>query len=437
VRVIVTTNFDRLIEASLDDLGVRWSRVTNEAEIETAQPREVAQVFILKLHGDYGSIDMRNTTDEISILAPGVADELRSILRTHGLVIVGYAGSDEAVAATLRSIRPRLGLYWAVRGQASEVQSEILSAVAGWTVPIESADAFAADLERRVESLTASPSSHLPLDVYRETVSLIRRGDLIGVREEIKQHGAASLDWFAEWRDRITAANLDWGFSRNRKLEEWRPRIDRFANELGPIIEDLLGVGLALVEYRREDLSPLLQWMDRLQAESQTRGGYAPPISGSCADIACACVLQMMAGALAVRAWPSLEILMSWPDVANRAPTLGLSPNFHHYAFFETDATWLPHAHQLLLDRSEVWKEGTRDRANALMYVIWVGVLLAVQAEARAVPSQPPAIWSFFWNHYTRRVEDLARLIGRDDSLADSLGRAADETGGCLSEQFR
>ena len=123
VRVIVTTNFDRLIEASLDDLGVRWSRVTNEAELGTAQPREVAQVFILKLHGDYGSVDMRNTTDEIAALPPAIADEFISILRTHGLVVVGYAGADPAVATCLRTVRPRLGLFWAVRGAPSTAQA--------------------------------------------------------------------------------------------------------------------------------------------------------------------------------------------------------------------------------------------------------------------------------------------------------------------------
>jgi SIR2-like domain len=355
VRVVVTTNFDRLIEAALDDVGVRWSRVSSDAELATAQPRDVAPVFILKLHGDYGSIDMRNTTDEISAIDPGVGAELAAILRSHGLVVVGYAGTDPAVAQILRSTRPRLGLYWAVRGSASSEQSDLLRAVDGYEIQIEDADAFMPDLLRRIDAISASPSAQLPIEVYRETLALIRRGDLIGLREAIKRHGSATIGWYRDWRERISEANLDWRYSPSWGLTEWHPRIDRFCEELGPSIEELIAVGMPLVEYRREDVPSFLQWIDRLLAECRTpRGGRPPTVEGACADLAYACVLELMAAALALRAWPSLEVLMTWPDSGGRSATLGLSSSFHHYAFFDTYATWLPHAHQQLLGQSEV-----------------------------------------------------------------------------------
>lgn len=437
VRVIVTTNFDRLIEASLDDAGVRWSRVSSDSELATAQPRDVAPVFILKLHGDYGSIDMRNTTDEISVIDPGVSAELAAIVRSHGLVVVGYAGTDPAVAEILRSARPRLGLYWAVRGSASNEQSELLRAVDGYEIQIEDADAFMPDLQRRIDAMSTSPSEQLPLEVYRETVALIRGGDLIGLREGIKRRGSAILGWHREWRERISEANLDWRYSPSWGLEEWRPRIDRFCEELGPSIEELIAVGMPLVEYRREDLPSFLQWVDRLLAECRTpRGGRPPTVEGACADLAYACVLQLMAAALALRAWLSLEALMTWPDSSGRSATLGLTPSFHHYAFFDTYATWLPHAHMQLLGQSEVWKEGTQDRTEPLNYVIWTGVLLAVQAEARGIRSEHAAAWSFNWNHYTRGIEDLALLVGRDDEMAEALGRTCLETALSYREHF-
>ncbi len=437
VRVVVTTNFDRLIEAALDDVGVRWSRVSSDAELATAQPRDVAPVFILKLHGDYGSIDMRNTTDEISAIDLGVGAELAAILRSHGLVVVGYAGTDPAVADILRSTRPRLGLYWAVRGSASSEQSDLLGAVDGYEVQIEDADTFMPDLQRRIDAMSASPSAQLSLEVYRETVGLIRRGDLIGLREAIKRRGSAIIGWYRDWRERISEANLDWRSGPSWGLDEWRPRIDRFREELGPSIEDLIAVGMPLVEYRREDLPSFLQWIDRLLAECRTpRGGRPPTVEGACADVAYAAVLELMAAALALRAWPSLEVLMMWPDSGAPSATLGLTPSFHHYAFFDTDARWLPYAHEQILGQSEVWKEGTQDRTEPLNYVIWTGVLLAVQAEARGLRSEPAGIWSFKWNHYARGIEDLARLVGRDNEMAEILGRTCLETGESYREHF-
>ena len=237
-----------------------------------------------------------------------------------------------------------------------------------------SADDLVTDLERRISAITRSPSSQLPLDVYREAVDLIRARDSVGLREQIKVHGAGAIDWFREWRERVTQANLEWGYGRNWDLAEWQPRIDRFVAELGPEIEDLLAIGLALVEYRREDLPSLLQWLDRLQAERGDRQGASPPpVRGACADLASAVVLEMMAASLALRAWPSLETLMTWPYDGDDGPVLGVAGSFHHYQFFDTYAWTLPHTHRLLLERSEVWNEATHERTEPLDFILWWG----------------------------------------------------------------
>lgn len=429
VNVIVTTNFDRLMEAALDEVQVRWSRVTTAGELATAQPRGVAPAFLLKLHGDYGSVDMRNTTDEIATLDAGIEAEFRAILETHGLVTIGYAGTDPAIAEVLRTTHPRLGLYWAVREVATTGQADILVAVDGFAIVTNDADTLMRDLDRRIAVLRSSPTSQVPLDVYRTGVTLIRRNDLIGLREEIKEQGAACVVWFDQWCDRVSAADLDWSFRPGGGLADWQPRIDRFVEELGPAIEALLAIGLALVEYHREDLPVLLQWLDRIRGlAASPRAGIPLAIQGACSDVANAAVLQMMAGALDLQAWPSLETLMRWPDALGTTPTLGLTPYFHHYYSFETLATWLPHTHRQLLDKSDVWKEATRDRTEPLNYVIWAGVLLAIQGEALAIDSTAPAIWTFNWNHYERKIETLALAIGRDEGLATALAAASNDT---------
>jgi hypothetical protein len=46
------------------------------------------------------------------------------------------------------------------------------------------------------------------------------------------------------------------------------------------------------------------------------------------------------------------------------------------------------------------------------------------------------AVWSFHWNHYTHGIEDLVRLVGRDDEMAEALGRSCLESGLSYREHF-
>lgn len=429
VRVVVTTNFDRLTEAALDEAGVNWSRVTTASEIDTAQPREVAPSYILKLHGDYGSIDIRNTTDEIDALDPRIEEELQAIIRTHGLVVSGYAGSDPAVARNLSTIRPRLGLYWSIRGAPTASQADIAAAVDGRFVIAEDADSFFRDLLRRVNALTAAPAARTPVDLYRTTVNLLRMGDQVGLREVIKENGAGVIDSFEGWRESAARANVDWRFSPTWGLAEWQPRIDRFVDELGPLVEALLSIGLALAEYRREDLPVLLSWLDRLRARCLTlHGGVPPPVDGACADVAAASLLGIAAGALALRAWRSFGVVMTWPDSTGRRTRAVFNEQLHHYQFFDTYAWPMPHAQAQLLAASTVWQNATRERREPIEFILWTGILIAVQAEALGANSILAAIWSFNWNHWTRGVEDLLRTIARDDELAAVLAEAIGES---------
>jgi hypothetical protein len=127
---------------------------------------------------------------------------------------------------------------------------------------------------------------------------------------------------------------------------------------------------------------------------------------------------------------------MTWPDESGRSSTLGLSATFNNYEFFDTYFWQLPHVHRLLLSQSEVWKEAVRERSDGIVYVIWAGVLLSTQAEARGESSQAIAAWSFVWDHHAQRLEDLARMIGRDDELANVLGRMVGETGAEYRQHF-
>ncbi len=52
VRVIVTTNFDRLMENALRDAGIEPTIVSSVDTLAGAEPITHSQCFILKIHGD-------------------------------------------------------------------------------------------------------------------------------------------------------------------------------------------------------------------------------------------------------------------------------------------------------------------------------------------------------------------------------------------------
>jgi hypothetical protein len=119
VTVFVTTNFDRLLERALQARGLEPVVVTSDADRAAAPPREHSACFVLKPHGDYLQQTIRNTAAELAILEPGVTEELQDVLDRYGIVVIGYSGSDEAIAEAMRARKSRYGLYWVARGRAT------------------------------------------------------------------------------------------------------------------------------------------------------------------------------------------------------------------------------------------------------------------------------------------------------------------------------
>jgi hypothetical protein len=53
IKVLVTTNFDRLLERALQARGIEPIVVTSDADLAVAPGREHARCYVLKPHGDY------------------------------------------------------------------------------------------------------------------------------------------------------------------------------------------------------------------------------------------------------------------------------------------------------------------------------------------------------------------------------------------------
>ena len=71
VRVIITTNFDRLIENALRETGVEPTVITSDDALKGAVPLIHSRCYVLKIHGDYLDTRIRNTDFELGAYTPG------------------------------------------------------------------------------------------------------------------------------------------------------------------------------------------------------------------------------------------------------------------------------------------------------------------------------------------------------------------------------
>lgn len=158
IKVIITTNFDRLMENALRDEGIEPTVVASEDALAGAEPLTHSRCYMLKLHGDYKDARILNTDEELSTYPAAYNTLLDRIVDEHGLIICGWSGEwDHALrAAILRAPNRRYPMFWAARGKPGSGAEELIAHRKARVVQIDSADEFFTSVQRRVEVLASS-----------------------------------------------------------------------------------------------------------------------------------------------------------------------------------------------------------------------------------------------------------------------------------------
>ena len=153
--MIVTTNFDRLLENALRERGVEPTVIDSVDALNGAEPLAHTTCYLVKLHGDYKDARILNTYAELVQYPPEYDALLDRILDEHGLVVCGWSGEwDEALyRAIMRSSSTRYSFFWAGRGQLGDPAKKIVAHRGGHVVPIADADDFFGRLRDQVQTL--------------------------------------------------------------------------------------------------------------------------------------------------------------------------------------------------------------------------------------------------------------------------------------------
>lgn len=155
IKVIVTTNFDRLMENALRERGIEPTVVSSVDALSGAEPITHSTCYILKIHGDYKDARILNTTTELETYPPAYDTLLDRILDEYGLIICGWSGEwDHALRrAFLRTPNRRYSTFWATRGLLGSGATELATHRRARVLSIPDADSFFSTLQQHVETL--------------------------------------------------------------------------------------------------------------------------------------------------------------------------------------------------------------------------------------------------------------------------------------------
>lgn len=175
VRVIVTTNFDRLMENALRDLGVEPTVVSSVDTLSGAEPLTHTQCYIVKIHGDYKDARILNTDVELGEYPPEFNTLLDRIIDEFGLIVAGWSGDwDHALRkAFLRAPARRYPTYWLARSRLSERGDELVRHRRAAVVGGVDADTFFEGLNLKLETIQQSRQPN-PLGIEL-TVAMVKR----------------------------------------------------------------------------------------------------------------------------------------------------------------------------------------------------------------------------------------------------------------------
>jgi hypothetical protein len=162
VRVILTTNFDRLLERALDDVGISPVVIATPDAIIGAPPLQHSACTIIKINGDFLDTRIRNTEEELAQYPPELCQLLDRVFDEYGLIVCGWSGEwDLALrdALTRRKSR-RYSCFWCARGDLTPKAQELATLISAVAVSISDANSFFESLAEKVNALEQLSKPH-------------------------------------------------------------------------------------------------------------------------------------------------------------------------------------------------------------------------------------------------------------------------------------
>ncbi len=173
LRVIVTTNFDRLIERALEEIGIVPPVISTPDSAEGVLPLTHNRCTVIKVNGDYLDLRIKNIPEELSKYDERMAKLLDRVFDEFGLVVCGWSAEwDVALkAAVERCQSRRFSTFWTIRSELSDIGKNLVKLRSASVIKIQDADTFFSQVAEKVGALEEISKPH-PLSVKAAVISL-------------------------------------------------------------------------------------------------------------------------------------------------------------------------------------------------------------------------------------------------------------------------
>lgn len=162
VRLIITTNFDRLVEEALEAEGITPDVISTADQAQGAPPLIHSDCTVLKVNGDYLDERIRNTPEELEEYPEEIDALLDRALDEFGMVVCGWSAEwDVALRSAIeRCPNRRYSTYWTRYGDLTEAAERLIEHRDASVVDIEGAEDFFTDLAAKVIGLEERAKPH-------------------------------------------------------------------------------------------------------------------------------------------------------------------------------------------------------------------------------------------------------------------------------------
>ena len=293
IRLIITTNIDRLMETALAAEQIHPVIITSPDDLSGMVPlsHSLGECHVIKLHGDYKDIRSLNTASELERYPESIDRLLDRILTEFGMVVCGWSAQwDVALCdAVKRSKSGTYSWFWAEHGVTTEAAEELIAVQGAERISIDNADSFFQEVLGKVERLRGiNPQDPPPIE---QGVAVLQRyldqhlglggsdlpGGLSGVVSQLfALSSAAMAEPQGKEDSRELAKQIDFARQLIEKglVVQAREELDRLRATSDQIPEDLqlrIATNLGACAMAEGDVDSAVSWSEeayRLQPDN-------------------------------------------------------------------------------------------------------------------------------------------------------------------------
>lgn len=195
IRLIITTNFDRLIENALIEEGIIPNVIRSDADFLDKLPYVHLKdsCTVVKLNGDYIDLKTRNLPHELAEYPDETEKYLDRVFDDFGLIVCGWSAEhDKALREALGRRRQNhpFAAYWTCNGELKPKAKEVIATINANVIQITGADDFFVDLCETIKALRQFRKD----DVLTREIAIERTRNLIIQRNHVRLHQLISKE---------------------------------------------------------------------------------------------------------------------------------------------------------------------------------------------------------------------------------------------------